>query len=183
MTPIRLAVTGALLFVAASFSGCDCCRVVQTPSTCWTHEGVASEANCKARRDDKEPNDLLPIASATTISCEPHTLQGTLGPRDVDVYQARGDICKGSQPQASWEASHGRLCLFAGCEHGLMTFTGCKAGTPMHFREGILGCCVDGPGRVELESRCSIGETALQAWLVVDQSGGDCEDYDVSFND
>jgi len=53
----------------------------------------------------------------------------------------------------------------------------------MHFREGILGCCIDGPGNVELESRCSAGETALQAWIVVDQNDGECEDYDISFND
>ena len=185
MTPIRLSVVGALLFVAATFVGCDCCDPpVQAATSCWSHEGTSGSECAESR--DHEPNDLLPTAVATTISCQQRTLQGTLGPGDVDVYQATGDVCfkPGSRPTAAWQASHGRLCLFAGCNHGLMTFNGCEGGSGMHYREGILGCCIEGPGRVTLDSRCSVAETHLQAWIVVDQGDdGACEDYDVSFHD
>jgi uncharacterized protein (AIM24 family) len=65
-----------------------------------------------------------------------------------------------------------------------MTFTGCSPGSAMHFREGILGCCIDGPGSVTLESRCALLEKNLQAWIVVDQGAdNECQDYDVTFHD
>jgi hypothetical protein len=164
---------------------CKCSPTVIL-SDCWTHPGEdAGSFDCSASLDKEPDYNFATAKQAGTLPCgSTGTLEGTLGPNDVDVFRLTGTACDDRNPHASWSAAQGRLCLFWGCATGETTFEACNPGAnAMHFGDGILGCCVDGPGSVELASSCpSPLDTAVEAWVVVDRSNGStCEDYSVTF--
>jgi len=181
-----LAMICASLAISSGLTDCDACRSHEVPTTCVTHPDGVGGLTCSPTQYDVEPNDTLPTAHSVGIGCDGEsTLNGKLGSNDTDVYYASGTLCDKSKPTASWQRTRGQLCLFAGCEHGLMTFRGCPAGAQQkHFVEGILGCCIEGPGTVTLDIDCSLNESHVRNWIVVLGDARDsCDDYSVSYHD
>jgi hypothetical protein len=148
-----------------------------------------SGAQCQDTSPEPASTEANAYALPAIDDCDgsAQTIRGVAaGMFDVDVYKFRGDdtyLCR-MGPKASITAPGLRLCMFIQCQSGTTNIASCGAGTASLSKQGLKGCCVEGPAEMTLDFDCngSADETS-NFYLQVDQPKADlCVPYSVTYS-
>ncbi len=142
---------------------------------------------------EAEPNNSLPSAVPLKEidDCDGSggTFKGVIaGGSDPDFFHYKGNDSFGCvvDASASTKTSGVRLCVFVSCGSGTTELKSCKKGTKETSPGGVLGCCSNGPGEVQVEHGCPLVGTSDSAdvYMRVDApgSGSMCTPYEVSYH-
>jgi hypothetical protein len=145
-------------------------------------------AQCK---DTPDPggNEATAYALAPIDDCDGSqaTVRGiSAGVADVDMYKFSGSdtsLCR-IVPKASITGPGLRLCEFIKCQAGTTAVTSCGTAAVATSKTGLQGCCLDGPGEMNISFNCAGSwSDSADFYLQVEQPKTDaCVPYSVTYS-
>jgi hypothetical protein len=144
---------------------------------------------CQDTTPEPGADEGAPLALAAIDDCDKSvaSLRGVVaGQFDVDTYKFRGNdtyLCR-MAPKAVMSAPGVRLCMFVQCQAGTTNIASCTTGAPATSKTGLKGCCVDGPGEVNIDFDCNGSlDDAADFYMRVDQPNANlCVPYTVTYS-
>jgi hypothetical protein len=179
---------GFLVLLSASFLKCPPPPIPSSEkSECLST--TAPDGGDKCTGTDSEPNDTIPLAQdATSNACELVSVKGQVGGADIDMFHFSGSLCsstgKALAPHLHHDKTDVEECLFIQCGTGSTGLDSCGDGGGIARRlpNGLLGCCLESEGDLDLGIECSNTRGAVFGYVVVTANSDACVDYTVSYH-